>query len=270
MTMFRAARPLCTLALLTSAGCSGAKLQRYSQTPQQQVALAQQYEAVQTQHRLTDRYNEELLAASAQKDQQIQLLQDQLAATREQLAGASDQLARALNDQQATEKKAEALVASTRRRVGARITANNSLAESLPAFTLPGVQARRDGDLVRIELPADELFEPASAQLRPGAGRILDTVSEELARSYPGLRVGIEGHTDGQPLHGGAWTDHHQLSTARASAVYGHLAARGTLKPAQLTVSGFGANEPLMANDNPAGQQRNRRIELVVYPEPAR
>jgi outer membrane protein OmpA-like peptidoglycan-associated protein len=35
----------------------------------------------------------------------------------------------------------------------------------------------------------------------------------------------------------------------------------------QLFVVGHGSNHPIVSNGSPEGKQRNRRVELVVYPE---
>jgi outer membrane protein OmpA-like peptidoglycan-associated protein len=50
-------------------------------------------------------------------------------------------------------------------------------------------------------------------------------------------------------------------------AVYDYLATHSHLKPQQLFVVGHGANHPVVSNGTPAGKERNRRVELVVYPE---
>jgi flagellar motor protein MotB len=259
------------LLLALPAGCAQNPymLQRQVQVEQEQkLAITQQAEELRRQVQTLDQDNRELQTLLAQSRQQTQAMQDQLAAVRDQLAGAAGQVARLQDQQQATEKRAETLAASTRRRAGASITANNSLELTLPSFTQPGVQARRDGDVIRIELPADALFEPQTAQLRVGASRTIEEVADELARNYAGHFIGIEGHTDADPARGSTTGDH-QLSTARAAAVFEQLSSRTRLRPNQLFVAGHGGNHPLVSNATPAGRERNRRIELVIYPERA-
>ena len=39
------------------------------------------------------------------------------------------------------------------------------------------------------------------------------------------------------------------------------------MSPDQLFVVGHGPNHPVVSNASDAGQARNRRIELVIYPE---
>jgi flagellar motor protein MotB len=256
------------LALIAGCAENPYMLQRQVQAEQQQrLAVTQQATELQKQIDVLDKDNQELQTMLAQSRQQSQVMQEQLAAMRDQLSGATGQVARLQDEYQATEKRAEALAASTRRRAGASITANNSLAQTLPTFTQPGVQARRDGDVIRIELPADALFEPNAAQLRTGAGRMIEEVADELARSYPGHFIGIEGHADADPAQQAAASSNHQLSVTRATAVFEQLSTRTRLRADQMFVAGHGGNHPVVSNATPAGRERNRRIELVVYPE---
>jgi flagellar motor protein MotB len=167
----------------------------------------------------------------------------------------------------AADKKVEAMVASTRRGGGASITANRSLRQNLPAVNIPDVNVRADGEVVRIDVPADKLFPSGTAQLTPGAADLIDRVAAEVARAYPEQLVGVEGHTDNRAVQAAGWTSRHQLSLAQAVVVFNRLTATGRLKTEQLVVAGHGANHPIFSNAHPDGQARNRRIELVVYPD---
>ncbi len=50
-------------------------------------------------------------------------------------------------------------------------------------------------------------------------------------------------------------------------AVYEVLTGSMRLRAEQLFVVGHGSNHPVVSNATPEGKQRNRRVELVVYPE---
>jgi flagellar motor protein MotB len=195
-------------------------------------------------------------------------MEDQLAAVRDQLVSANQQLAQTRNEKITIEKKTQASMASSQARAGASITPNSSLKERLPSFTTPGVEVRQDGDVIRIELPCDKMFDPAGARLRMESTPTIDTVAAEIDRLYPGQFVGVEGHTDNDPpAPGSQWLSNHQLSLARAQAVFDYLTARTRLKSSQLFVVGHGGNHPLVSNGTAAGKARNRRIELAVYPD---
>jgi len=251
------------------AGCANNPyaLQSQNQALQtQQASLAQRNQELQSRASTLDRDNQELETLLAQTRQQGKVLEDHVAALRDQLATATTQLAQLRDEKHLTDKQTEALMASTRRRVGAQITANNSLQRNLPPLNLSGIDVRADGDVVRVELPAARLFQPGSAMLQPVAGPLLGSVAAELARSYPDQRIGVEGHTDGDLIRSGMG-DNQQISVARATAVYQHLAARGVIAANRMFVVGHGANNPVVSNATAAGKARNSRVELVVYPE---
>ncbi len=57
-------------------------------------------------------------------------------------------------DKQNYEQKTQALSASLHRQTGVSISPNNSFLQTLPAIHQPDVYVRRDGDVIRVELPA--------------------------------------------------------------------------------------------------------------------
>lgn len=240
---------------------------------QQQVALAQRNEELQNRASALDRDNQELQSMLSQSQRQSRLLEDQLAAVRDELRNTTQQLAK--TEQQAkpaadgANESGRAWTASAKPQAGASISANNSLRASLPAVSIPGIEVRPDGDVVRIELPTARLFSAGSARMLPDANALLDQVIAEIARSYPGHKIGIEGHTDSGPLAPGPWVSHQQLSVGQAMAVYDYLSSRSQISPKQLFVVGHGPNHPVVSNGTSAGRERNRRIELVIYPETA-
>ena len=257
---------LCLPAVSGCAGSSFALKQQTQTLQQQQVALQHQNTELQTRANTLDRDNQDLEALLAQTRQQSKVVEDQLGAVREQLSTATAQLTQVRDEKQLSEKQFQALMASTRRRAGAQIKANNSLQKNLPPLNLPGVEVRADGDVVRVELPAAKLFQPGSIMLQPVAGGMLDMVAAELSRAFPDQRIGVEGHTDNDFVRAPG-ADHNQLATARATAVYQYLVARGRVPANRMIIVGHGANNPVVSNATAAGKARNSRVELVVYPE---
>lgn len=258
--------------LALSAGCANnpylAQMQMGT-LREQQTQLAQRADELQRRATTLDADNQELQTLLSQAQQQGQVLQEQLAAVRDQLATTTEQLAQAQQQFVDARSDSEAMAASIRRRVGASIGANTSVVDRLAELKLTGLGARADGDVIRIELPAASLFPPNEAQLKPEAGAALDAVAAEIARVFPGQLLGIEGHADSDAVAGSRWRSNHQFSAARAVAVYDYLAARGTIQAGQMFVVGYGSTRPVASNGTEAGRERNRRIELVIYPETA-
>lgn len=212
-----------------------------------------------------DANNRDLHAQLAQSRQQVQLLRDQVDLLQKQLTETGTRLKDAELARQQSEDKFNTLQASTTRRGGAIITANNSLQQTLRPIQLDGFTVRQEQGTIRIELPVDQMFAPGTAQLVGQAFPLLDRLASELAKNYPEQRIGIEGHTDTSPAADGS--SNHQLSAAQAMAVFDHLTRRNRLPANQFFVSAQGANQPLASNGTQVGRSKNRRVEIVVYPE---
>ena len=214
-----------------------------------------------------DTNNRDLHTQLAQSQQETRLLEDQIQLLNKRLSSAANQLSVALRSQEESKKKIDVLEASTRRRGSATIRANSSMAETLTAISIPGVLVRQDGDVIRLELPSDQVFMPQSATPNPAASELLDRVAQAIAESYPRQIIGVEGHTDSDPVSNTAWRSNHQLSAAQALAIMDLLAKNQTLSARQLSQAGHGPNYPVASNATPQGKSRNRRVEIVIYPE---
>jgi len=231
--------------------------------------MARQNEQLQSRANALDRDHQELETLLAQERQRSKIIEDQVTAVRSQLADTSAQLTTAREAMADREKQVKAMTASMRRQGPVSISPNSSVRTALPIIELPGVDVRRDGDVVRIGLPADRLFAPGSAQLRPDATTYLAQVATEVRRIYPSQMIGVEGHTDRHPTSLAGYRNAHELSVAWAVAVYNHLTTQTRLQPKQLVVTGHGDNYPIYSNASPGGAERNRRVELVVYSDRA-
>jgi len=270
--MLRAPIVYILTGLVLVAGCADDPLVMRGQLQnlqQQQLALSRQSKEIQDRASSLDRDNQELGSLLAQARQKNQVLEDQVAAMRDQLSSVTSQLTQSREQRQAQETKVQSLTASLKRQGGVMITPNSSLQMPMPAINIPEVNVRRDGDLVRIELPGNRLFETASARLKPGSLELITAVAAEIAKTCPDQMLGVEGHTDNDPVMGGQFRNNHELSTARATAVYEVLVNQARLSPSRLFLVGHGPNHPVVSNATPAGKERNRRVELVIYPDKA-
>jgi flagellar motor protein MotB len=236
---------------------------------QSQLAMSRQSEELQTRANALDRDNQELEKLVAKAQQRGKILEDQVGVLQDQLSGVNNQLTRIQGEKEEAEKEVQTLTASMRRQGGVSISPNNSFLATLPAIQLTDVHVRRDGDVIRIELPSDTLFEPGTAQLRPGAVQLITGAAGEVLQTYPDQMIGIEGHTDSDPIRSWQFRSSHQLSATQATVVQDVLVSQTRMRPEQLFIAGHGPNHPIVSNASTAGKQRNRRIELVIYPEKA-
>ncbi len=110
------------------------------------------------------------------------------------------------------------------------------------------------------------LFDSGKAKIRSEAFPALDQVSSVITEKAADLNVGVEGHTDNEPIKFSGWKSNWELSTARATAVLYRLVEKGVL-PLKLSATGYGEFRPVASNDTAEGRRKNRRVEVVILPE---
>jgi flagellar motor protein MotB len=227
----------------------------------EQSALARQGQELQNRASALDRDNQELEKLLAQERQRTRVEQDRAVILQNQLGSMTSELATL----RAGEEKAKAMAVSMRGRGSVSISPNNSFLRTLPV--IPGVEVRRDGDVIRVELRQAQLFDPNTGRLRSDAQQLISTVAAEIVRTYPRQIIGVEGYVGADPRRNYAQQDVNQLSVSQATAVYSLLVSQRRLRAEQLFIAGHGAKHPLVSNATMAGVQRNSRIELVIYPD---
>lgn len=113
---------------------------------------------------------------------------------------------------------------------------------------------------VRVALPADVLFDFDKADIRNDAAAALAQLAT-VVRAYPAGRVELEGHTDSK----GDDAYNQRLSLRRAESVKRWLAEREGIAAERFTTRGAGESRPVASNDDDAGRQKNRRVEVVIH-----
>ncbi len=109
------------------------------------------------------------------------------------------------------------------------------------------------------------LFDSGRDELRSEAHSTLDKVAD-VGRNIVGDReIGIEGHTDNQPIKYSGWKSNWELSNARALSVLHYLIDKN-ISPERLSATGYGEYRPVASNFFTAGRDKNRRVEIVVLP----
>jgi len=214
------------------------------------------------------RVQEEL---TTQAQAQLNLLNQQIAALREQLTRISDALAlsEAVRGEQETE------LADLGRRL------NLALAErvqELARYRSEFFGRLREvlGDNPNIRIAGDRfvfqselLFDSGSAELRPDGLRqvrqLVNTLNEVAPRIPEDLKwvLRIDGHTDRRPIATSQFPSNWELSVARALSIVRYMIALG-VPPENLMAAGFGEFHPLDPADTARAWQQNRRIEIKL------
>jgi outer membrane protein OmpA-like peptidoglycan-associated protein len=204
--------------------------------------------------------------AEEQARQRAQADADRMAAERAK-ADALAASAQANRDRAEADAARQAALAEQAKAQAAANQANNALQKSEAEKAalrqqllaqLNAILQTRDSARGLIVNMSDVLFDFNKATLRPEAREKLAKLSG-IVLAYPSLRLALEGHTDS------IGTDEYNqtLSEKRAYGVRDYLVAQG-INGNNLTAVGMGKSGPIASNDNAAGRQQNRRVEMVV------
>lgn len=117
-----------------------------------------------------------------------------------------------------------------------------------------------------ITVVADLLFDSGKAKIRKEAYPLMQKVARVLKENVADYNVGIEGHTDSQPIRHSGWKTNWELSSARALSVLHYLESEESIGPQRLSAVGYGEFRPVASNDSAHGRQLNRRVEIVIMP----
>jgi len=123
---------------------------------------------------------------------------------------------------------------------------------------LNSILQTRDSARGLIVSMSDVLFDTGKYSLKPGAREKLAKVAGILL-AYPGLNIEVGGYTDNV----GGDDMNQKLSENRAGSVRDYLVQQGVATNS-VSAKGFGNTLPVASNDNSAGRQQNRRVELLV------
>ncbi len=114
---------------------------------------------------------------------------------------------------------------------------------------------------------AEVLFDSGKADLREDSLGKLDKVASVLQTTVRDLDVGIEGHTDNDPIKYSGWKSNWELSAHRALGVLHYMIDKAGVDPQRLAAIGHGEYKPVASNDTAEGKQKNRRVEIVILPK---
>ena len=106
------------------------------------------------------------------------------------------------------------------------------------------------GSGILFAFDSDDLSGEATANLQKLAGVLND---------YKDTEILVAGHTDNV----GSDSYNQKLSNRRAESVAQVLTNNGVARK-RLIIMGFGEDSPAFDNDTPAGQYKNRRVELAI------
>jgi len=202
---------------------------------------------------------------------QVEVLNQQIAALRRQLAALQD----ALDASAQKDKEAQVQLSDLGQRLNVALAQRvQELSRYRSDFfgrlrTILGDRPdiRVVGD--RFVFQSEVFFDTGQAVLKPEGRLELDGLASallDLDKKIPGeiawvLRV--DGHTDVRPINGVQFRSNWDLSAARAISVVQYLISKG-VSPQRLVAAGFGEFQPIDTDRTEEAYSRNRRIELKL------
>ena len=208
---------------------------------------------------------------SAEALARVELLNQQLAALRRQIAA----LEEALEASEKRDRESQTQIADLGKRLNVALARKvQELARYRSDFfgrlrTILG--EREDIRIVgdRFVFQAEVLFPSGSDEMNPQGLAQIDKLAgalQDVAREIPsGINwvLRVDGHTDVRPIATPQFPSNWELSAARAISVVQRLIGQG-VPPNRLVAAGFGEFQPLESGDSEEALRRNRRIELKL------
>jgi outer membrane protein OmpA-like peptidoglycan-associated protein len=130
---------------------------------------------------------------------------------------------------------------------------------SWPGADIDAIAAIGSGK--QISISNKVLYNVNEFKILSGAKVELDSIAKSIKTSKLS-QVVIEGHTDNT----GGELQNKLLSEKRANAVKEYLTAK--LAPVKMDIRtiGYGSTQPLVSNETKEGQDRNRRVSIILIP----
>jgi chemotaxis protein MotB len=111
------------------------------------------------------------------------------------------------------------------------------------------------------------LFDSGKTDIKQEAFPTLDKIAGVLKDNVEDRNIGIEGHTDNEPIKHSKWKSNWELSTSRATSVLHYLVDTKGIDPKRVAAIGYGEYRPVASNDTVEGKKQNRRVEIVILPK---
>jgi flagellar motor protein MotB len=201
--------------------------------------------------------NESLHAQLAQARQQYRVTAQELELIKTELKQATDKLATQTNSNHPANLTPPAITTA----IPVPAATNE---QSLPLVDIAGTTAGRDGNTVRIEVAAKNVFSPDGVSLSTVGQTLLDQIANAITTNYSKQTITIEAHA----YQGVTPAEHHDLAARQAIAIYRHMQTQRLLPENQFVVMSRGSSVPRYSTATEQGRQGNSRIEFIVSPKP--
>ena len=130
--------------------------------------------------------------------------------------------------------------------------------EDIIVFDQEGVTIRREGNNLILSMPELILFDFDKYAVKDGIKPSLATLAKALGENKD-IQIKIDGYTD----FIGTEAYNLDLSVKRARAIKDFLISKGAIG-SNISIEGYGEQNPADTNQTEAGRSRNRRVEFII------
>ena len=200
------------------------------------------------------------------KKANLDLLSQSLEESKAELEAYSAKLNKLNDELKAREARVAELENIIAQKDSATLALKEKVKKALTSFEGKGISVEQRNGRVYVSMEAKLLFASGSTKVGTEGSKAVVQLAKALEETDD-LTILVEGHTDNDPIRGGAIKDNWDLSVMRATSVVRIMLDNSKLDPIKLTAAGRGEFFPIGSNDVPAEKAKNRRIEVVLTPD---
>lgn len=227
---------------------------------EQQLSLANE-----SGNKTARQLREEMIRMKGETEEELRRRNQELAALQNQIGGQTQEIGQLKAALRMTEEEASKRERELQEATKTREDLIGKLKSEIQEGSIKISQLK---DRLSVEIVDKILFPSGSDEITPKGKEVLKKVSDILKGVHEN-HIRIEGHTDNIPIGSKIKTrfqSNWELSTSRATQVVRLLIEQG-IGPENLHAVGMAEFRPVASNDSPEGRQRNRRIEIVLFPK---
>jgi chemotaxis protein MotB len=118
-----------------------------------------------------------------------------------------------------------------------------------------------------VSLPQAILFQSGDDRVSASARPLISQIAGVLLEIDN--KVALVGHADAVPIHNQRFRNNWELSAARSLSLLSLLSTEYGIAEARLSVQSYGTSNPKGSNETETGRAENRRVEILIFDDPA-
>lgn len=137
--------------------------------------------------------------------------------------------------------------------------------ELIPFIDDDLISVNNTNNKIEVEIKSEMLFPSGDARLKSNVIPVLSNLATIFSTFNNPIQV--QGFTDNQPIKTIKFPSNWELSAARAASVV-HLFMKKGIDPVRMSATGYAEFHPIADNATKEGQQKNRRVMIIVPTNP--